>query len=214
MSLQLKSFEKPPKRWKGRLISVTAIILLIGGLYTLVIAISPFISSQTINPKNNSTTQLISKTENKITENRLYIPKIDINLPYAVGGPEVMEHGAWWRKPENGNPKDGGNFVLSAHRFIMGMTPQQTLRKSPFYNINRLDIGDKIIVDYNGKRYEYLISEKRSVKPETVEIEQRTAQPQLTLYSCTLGGANDGREVIIAKPNVSHKSKTPSNKGV
>jgi hypothetical protein len=199
MSLQLKSFEKPPKRWKGRLISVTAIMLLIGGLYTLVIAISPFISSQTINPKNNSTTQLISKTENKITENRLYIPKIDINLPYAAGGPEVMEHGAWWRKPENGNPKDGGNFVLSAHRFIMGMTPQQTLRKSPFYNIDKLAVGDEIIIDYEGVRYAYTIREKLSVKPEATEIEQRTDRPQLTLYSCTLGGANDGRDVLIAK---------------
>lgn len=199
MSLQLKSFEKPPKRWKGRLISVTAIMLLIGGLYTLVIAISPFISSQTINPKNNSTTQLISKTENKITENRLYIPKIDINLPYAVGGPEIMEHGAWWRKPENGNPKDGGNFVLSAHRFIMGLTPQQTLRKSPFYNIDKLAVGDEIIIDYEGVRYAYTIREKLSVKPEATEIEQRTTQSQLTLYSCTLGGANDGRDVFIAK---------------
>lgn len=199
MSLQLKSFEKPPKRWKGRLISVTAIMLLIGGLYTLVIAISPFISSQNINPKNNSTTQLISKTENKITENRLYIPKIDINLPYASGGAEVMEHGAWWRKPENGNPKEGGNFVLSAHRFIMGLTPQQTLRKSPFYNIDKLTVGDEIVIDYNGARYIYAISEKRSVKPEAIEIEQRTDQPQLTLYSCTLGGANDGRDVLIAK---------------
>ncbi len=199
MSLQLKSFEKPPKRWKGRLISVTAIMLLIGGLYTLVIAISPFISSQTINPKNNSTTQLISKTENKTTENRLYIPKIDINLPYAAGGPEVMEHGAWWRKPENGNPKDGGNFVLSAHRFIMGLTPQQTLRKSPFYNIDKLAVGDEIIIDYEGVRYAYTIREKLSVKPEATEIEQRTTQSQLTLYSCTLGGANDGRDVLIAK---------------
>ena len=199
MSLQLKSFEKPPKRWKGRLISVTAIMLLIGGLYTLVIAISPFISSQTINPKNNSTTQLISKTENKITENRLYIPKININLPYAVGGPEVMEHGAWWRTPENGNPKDGGNFVLSAHRFIMGLTPQQTLRKSPFYNIDKLAVGDEIIIDYEGVRYAYTIREKLSVKPEATEIEQRTTQSQLTLYSCTLGGANDGRDVLIAK---------------
>ena len=181
------------------MISVTAIMLLIGGLYTLVIAISPFISSQTINPKNNSTTQLISKTENKITENRLYIPKIDINLPYASGSAEVMEHGAWWRKPENGNPKDGGNFVLSAHRFIMGLTPQQTLRKSPFYNIDKLAVGDEIIIDYEGVRYAYTIREKLSVKPEATEIEQRTAQPQLTLYSCTLGGANDGRDVLIAK---------------
>ncbi len=110
-----------------------------------------------------------------------------------------MEHGAWWRKPENGNPKDGGNFVLSAHRFIMGMTPQQTLRKSPFYNIDKLAVGDEIIIDYEGVRYAYTIREKLSVKPEATEIEQRTDRPQLTLYSCTLGGANDGRDVLIAK---------------
>ena len=199
MSLQLKSSTKQSKNWKVRLPSIIATIMIIGGLYTLAITITPFILSQTIDQKNNSTTQLISKTENKITENRLYIPKIDINLPYASGSAEVMEHGAWWRKPENGNPKDGGNFVLSAHRFIMGLTPQQTLRKSPFYNIDKLAVGDEIIIDYEGVRYAYTIREKLSVKPEATEIEQRTTQSQLTLYSCTLGGANDGRDVLIAK---------------
>ncbi len=199
MSLQLKSSTRQSKNWKVRLPSIIATIMIIGGLYTLAITITPFILSQTIDQKNNSTTQLISKTENKITENRLYIPKIDINLPYASGGAETMEHGAWWRKPENGSPKDGGNFVLSAHRFIMGLTPRQTLRKSPFYNIDKLAVGDEIVIDYNGARYIYAISEKRSVKPEAIEIEQRTDQPQLTLYSCTLGGANDGRDVLIAK---------------
>ena len=173
--------------------------MIASGIYLLVLISTPLIMSQTINPKNNSTSQLISKTKDKITENRLYIPKIDINLPYASGGAETMEHGAWWRKPENGNPKDGGNFVLSAHRFIMGLTPRQTLRKSPFYNIDKLAVGDEMVVDYNGARYIYAISEKRSVKPEAIEIEQRTDQPQLTLYSCTLGGANDGRDVLIAK---------------
>ena len=211
MSLKLNATKS--RKSKSLLTAIIALSMILAGAYMLFTILTPLFQSQFIDTTNNSTTKRLAQTQT-ITENRLYIPKIDINLPYFAGPASVMEHGAWWRKPENGNPKDGGNFVLSAHRFIMGMTPQQTLRKSPFYNINRLDIGDKIIVDYNGKRYEYLISEKRSVKPETVEIEQRTAQPQLTLYSCTLGGANDGREVIIAKPNVNHKSKTPSNKGV
>ena len=111
-----------------------------------------------------------------------------------------MENGAWWRAPDSGNPKDGGNFVLSAHRFIMGLTPQQTLRKSPFYNIDKLVVGDEITIDYEGERYVYQISKIFAVKPEAIEIENRTDEPQLTLYSCTLGGASDGREVIIAKP--------------
>ena len=199
MSLQLDSVKNRQKSWKSYILTIIAILMILGGVYLLALISTPLILSQNIDPKDNQTTQLITKTENKITENRLYIPKIDINLPYSTGGAETMERGAWWRKPENGSPKDGGNFVLSAHRFIMGLTPQQTLRKSPFYNIDKLTVGDEIIIDYNGVRYNYVISEKQSVKPDAVEIEQLTDQPQLTLYSCTLGGANDGRDVIIAK---------------
>ena len=179
---------------------LVAAIMILAGLYTLAVALTPAIIAPTINPTSNKTVkQLQSKAA--ITENRLYIPKIDVNLPYATGSETVMEKGAWWRQPDNGNPADGGNFVLSAHRFIMGLTPQQTLRKSPFYNINKLEIGDKITADYSGKRYEYTISKIFAVAPDAVEIEQRTDQPQLTLYSCTLGGASDGREVIIATPS-------------
>ncbi len=179
---------------------LVAAIMILAGLYTLAVALTPAIIAPNINPTSNKTIkQLQSKAA--ITENRLYIPKIDVNLPYANGSETVMEKGAWWRQPDNGNPADGGNFVLSAHRFIMGLTPQQTLRKSPFYNINKLEIGDKITADYSGKRYEYTISKIFAVAPDAVEIEQRTDQPQLTLYSCTLGGASDGREVIIATPS-------------
>ena len=179
---------------------LVAAIMILAGIYILAVALTPAIIAPTINPTSNKTVkQLQSKAA--ITENRLYIPKIDVNLPYATGSETVMEKGAWWRQPGNGNPADGGNFVLSAHRFIMGLTPQQTLRKSPFYNINKLEIGDKISIDYSGKRYEYTISKIFAVAPDAVEIEQRTDQPQLTLYSCTLGGASDGREVIIATPS-------------
>ena len=180
--------------------TIASLLLLIAGAYLLITSLSPTLISTTINPDDNSTTKLL-KADGPIDENRLYIPKIDINLPYTTGDETVMEKGAWWRRPDNGNPADGGNFVLSAHRFIMGLTPQQTLRKSPFYNIDKLKIGDKIYIDYSGKRYKYTISKIFAVAPDAVEIEQRTEQPQLTLYSCTLGGASDGREVIIATPS-------------
>ena len=183
-----------------RIVIAISIILLVFGVYLLINTLSPLLMAPTINPSSNTTTKLIASTEDKITENRLYIPKININLPYSTGGETVMENGAWWRAPDSGNPKDGGNFVLSAHRFIMGLTPQQTLRKSPFYNIDKLVVGDEITIDYEGERYVYQISKIFAVKPEAIEIENRTDEPQLTLYSCTLGGASDGREVIIAKP--------------
>ncbi|NCU29544.1 sortase [Candidatus Saccharibacteria bacterium] len=188
------------KRSFSRTISlVLGVGLLIAGLYLLWTATNPLIKQQLVNPVDNSTTKLIDSTADKISADRLYIPKIDINLPYSTGGAETMENGAWWRMPENGNPRDGGNFVLSAHRFIMGLTPEQTWRKSPFYGIDKLDVGDEIIIDYDGQRYTYQISQKYAVAPTAVEIESRTDDTRLTLYSCTLGGASDGREVIIAK---------------
>ncbi len=183
-------------RSKAAIVSFTA--LLATGGYILALSLSPLLISSTINPKDNSTTKILSNATYKPSEDRLYIPAIDINLPYSAGNETVMEKGAWWRVPENGNPRDGGNFVLSAHRFVMGLTPQRTLLKSPFYNIDKLKVEDKIIVDFAGKRYEYAIRKISSVKPDAVEIEARTELPQLTLYSCTLGGENDGREVITA----------------
>lgn len=179
--------------------TILAILMLAAGAYVLVTALMPLFI--TIDPTNNPTVAKLKATDAEIpTEQRLYIPKIDINLPYGQGDERVMEHGAWWRRPENGNPKDGGNFILSAHRFIMGLTPEQTLRKSPFYNIDKLALGDEITIDYQGARYVYVISKIYAVKPNAVEIENRTDESQLTLYSCTLGGAADGREVIIATP--------------
>ena len=178
-----------------------AVLMLAAGLYVLITALMPFFMVHTVNPTSNTTVAKLEATATEIpTENRLYIPKIDINLPYEQGDEHVMEYGAWWRRPENGNPKDGGNFILSAHRFIMGLTPEQTLRKSPFYNIDKLALDDEITIDYQSERYVYVISKIYAVKPNAVEIENRTDEPQLTLYSCTLGGAADGREVIIATP--------------
>lgn len=182
------------------IVPILAAALLGGGLYLLYVTLSPLIAGFFVDPDDNTTTQLLARTEEKTPqEPRLYIPKIDVNVPYATGDETVMEHGAWWRQPSNGNPVDGGNFVLSAHRFIMGVTPEQTQRKSPFYHINKLVVGDELIVDYESKRYVYEISEIFAVKPTAIEIEDRTDDARLTLYSCTLGGAADGREVIIAR---------------
>lgn len=200
--LQLR---KRQSSWTDRLLIIVAILLIASGGYLLITAFSPFLLSQFTDPNNNSTTQLLETTASKpeperFQEQRIYIPKIDVNVVYAAGGPETLDKGAWWRKSDNGNPKDGGNFVIAAHRFQIGPTPHRTINNSPFYNIDRLKVGDDITVDYAGKRYEYTIAEIRRVNPDAIEIEERTQDPRLTLYTCTLGGTFDGREVIFATP--------------
>lgn len=139
----------------------------------------------------------------KPAENRIYIPKIGVNVELLEGGAGVLDKGAWHRFPERGDPENGGNFIVSAHRFSLGATPGQTRQKSPFYHINKLEIGDQIIVDYGKKRYGYEITKHSEVKPTQVEIEapiSEDEEPRLTLYTCTLKGESDGREVYFAKP--------------
>ncbi|HET6747358.1 MAG TPA: class E sortase [Candidatus Saccharimonadales bacterium] len=134
----------------------------------------------------------------KLTENRLYIPKLKLNVPYGITE-EALNSGAWHRYPERGDSEKGGNFILAGHRFEMGWTYQEINKKSPFYHIDQLHVGDDIFIDFNGKRYQYKIEDRLKVKPTQIEIEASSNDAKLTLYTCTLGGEMDGREVIVAR---------------
>lgn len=189
----------PTNRRRSLMLFFVLCVSMLIGVYLLFVILSPTLRSSMVQPKNNATTQQLDSTANAPKQARLYIPKIDVNVPFAANEAALYK-GAWWRKPANGNPADGGNFVLAAHRFVMSFTPGETVKRSPFYAIDKLQKNDAIYVDYKGKRYGYMVTKKMRVQPNAVYIEQRTEQPQLTLYSCTLAGQNDGREVIVALP--------------
>lgn len=188
------------RRWPGILLTIIALVLAGAGMYILLTVFAP--SIPIISGKDSRETEEKLASSAGTHGDHLYIPKSNVNVDIITGNDSsALERGAWHRKPENGDPIKGGNFVLSAHRFVMDYTPQGTTIKSPFYNIDKIEINDPIYVDYQNKRYEYKVTEKYSVKPDNVEVESPTAKPQLTLYSCTLQGSSDGRDVIIATPN-------------
>lgn len=173
---------------------------LFGGAYILLSALSPGISTP-LDPPQDATAKKLTHSKPALNENRLYIPQINVDIAVVTGETDAaLEQGAWHRKPENGNPKNGGNFVLSAHRFNFGFTPTQTRAKSPFYHIDKLSIGDQIYVDYEGTRYAYSVTKRYKVDRTATEIEQKSQDDKLTLYSCDLRGEKAGREVVEAKP--------------
>lgn len=198
MALELQSNES---HWRRNLLIILALILLAVGGYILFTVFSPLFNTSIVAGRDTDAT--LKKLKEPVGKhgNRLYIPQINVDVAVVEGSDSsALQKGAWHRKPENGNPETGGNFVLSAHRFVMDVTPQGTVEKSPFYNIDRLQVGDRLVVDYNGKRYEYEIKKKYSVKPNAVSIEAKSDDPKMTLYSCTLQGSADGRDVIEAVP--------------
>lgn len=188
--------------WRRNLSIFFAIILLGIGAYVLVTALTPGLDVPALTGKIPHDTEKKLEKKPGSYGNRLYIPQINVDVAVVTGNDSsALEKGAWHRRPENGDPERGGNFVLSAHRFVMSFTPQGTTLKSPFYNIDKLAVGDPLFVDYNGKRYQYNITRKYAVSPSASEIEAKTETAKLTLYSCTLEGSSDGRDVIEATPH-------------
>lgn len=174
-----------------------ACLALTAGVYLFLVALAPVY----IPPDQPQVVEQKLQSTPEIKENRLYIPAIGVDVAIVEGDDEtVLEKGAWHRRPQSGNPEKGGNFVLSAHRFQMGLTPQQTNAKSPFYHIDKLKEGDEIHVDYGKKRYTYKISRKYQVDRYAISIEDPSIDAKMTLYSCDLRGEQAGREVIEARP--------------
>lgn len=191
----LKLKQPSPRRGYIKILLVCIMLAIgAGGLYLLVLVLSP-VAATYISPKPIDVTKLPAPT---ISENRIVIPKIGVNISYGEGV-AALDRGAQWRAPSSGNPKDGGNFVIAAHRFSIQPTPGSTIEKSPFYRVDSLAIGDKVIVDYSGKRYGYEITKRFDAKATDTDIERRTDDPILTLYSCELGGSSAGRIVFQAK---------------
>ncbi len=177
---------------------VFAVVLIIIAVYISILLVSPKLPAIPYVVKTSI--DLNVKDDTSDTRNRVQIQKMGVEVPFFEGGEEVLELGAWHRKPENGNPIMGGNFILAAHRFEIGNTPGQTKQQSPFYKIDQLEIGDVIRIFYENKWYDYKVAKKIEVPPTALYIENRSEEPKLTLYSCMLNGAAAGRYVIEATP--------------
>ena len=183
-----------PSGWR-RAIRIALVLAALASIYTLYLQKTPAIEPLTKNQQTVflSTVPVVSET------NRLIIPKIGVDSEIFSGNADVLNKGTWHRFPDRGDPDSGGNFILAAHRYVAQWTPQRTVKQSVLYNIKQIIVGDTITIDWKGKRTVYIVTEIKSVKPNDSTIELITSTPQLTLYTCTLKGVNDGREVVIAK---------------
>ena len=180
---------------KKRLVIAAALLMVAAGAYLLLLLHAPDIYQ----PKSAKTwnTPVVHQVT-QLTDNRVYIPKLKLNLEYKAGDQRVLRDNLWHRYPEHGDPEKGGNFVLAGHRFEIGLTPGETARKSPLYHIETLAPGDDIYVDFSGVRYLYRVTSTFAVKPTQLDLEDVSATPKLTLYTCTIKGPDDGRDVVIA----------------
>lgn len=131
--------------------------------------------------------------EQKVAGDMLFIPSLEMQESIYGGGIGALNKGVW-RVQHTSSPDKGGNTVLVGHRFTY---------KDPtgvFYHLDKVNVGDKITVHWQGKVYEYIVAETKIVPASQVSIENDTEEPQLTIYTCTPLWSVANRLVIVAKP--------------
>jgi sortase A len=159
-------------------------------------------SSTTVNPAKLTRAAPPIPAEGQ-EEGRIEIPKIGLSMLFVEGTdvPDLQKGPGHY--PDTPMPGTIGNAAIAGHR---------TTYLHPFYRINELNPGDKIIITYpDHSKFTYEMYQQLIVKPTEVSVVDNTPDPQLTLTSCNPRYSAAQRIVIKAKlvPNESAKPTKP-----
>ncbi len=201
-------FDQQPvkKRAKKKIfLSLAGIFLLITvGVYSFMLTQSPDIlldSSESAKSKENA---LVSQKKDFIKIDKLNLVvliEVDQDKAYASG--EII-----WKNPKTSENNEGGNFVLCATRYKLGITPLTTKERSPFYHIEKLNKNDKVDVYHQGQWYSYKVSDIRNNSPvDPSQINNNNNQAKLAMFTCSKNGDSDGHIAVIGEPIVSQETQ-------
>lgn len=96
------------------------------------------------------------------------------------------------------NPGENGNLFIFSHS---ADAPWNIVRfNAIFYLLRELGSGDKIIVFYKGRRFDYVVFDKSIVSPNDVSfLNNRYDKPVLTLQTCDPPGTLFRRLIVRAR---------------
>jgi sortase A len=138
---------------------------------------------------------------------RLIIPKINVDVPVVYNTTpdsasqlKAMESGVAYFGIPGANSKPGqiGNTVLSGHS--SNDIIDSGNYKFIFARLDQMNKGDSVYVNYESKRYTYVVTKKEVVKPTEVnKLIYTTDKPILTLITCTPLGTALNRLLVTAE---------------
>ncbi|MFA5995381.1 MAG: class E sortase [Patescibacteria group bacterium] len=150
-----------------------------------------------IQDSNNIVAQFKQSNELIPQDNHLYIPVINVNTKIVEGTSlkAIDKVEGVWHEPNTANPILPGNMVIAGHRFKW-LPPNRTT----FYNLDKVKVGDEIIIVWQQHVYRYQVYETTVVQPTAVEIRDNHGFNELTIYTCTPLWTTKQRLVVKAKP--------------
>ncbi len=145
-------------------------------------------------------------------ENRLIIPKLNLNVPIVTPSQDALLQENWKQLetdiqgaleqgvvyyPGTAKPGQAGNFFVTGHSSYYPWSPGKF--KSVFARLSELKEGDEYWVYYNGDKHRYRIDSKQEVQPSNVSVlDQPTDQRRATLMTCTPVGTALRRLIVGA----------------
>jgi len=143
------------------------------------------------------------------SDNRLYIPRINKNVPLIT----VPQHQNWNQlenniqsglqegvvvHPISHSPGNFGNFFLTGHSSYY--TWDEGRFKDVFALLHEVKVGDSVEVYWEGKKYVYKIKAEEVVSPTAVEVlNQPKDKFLITLMTCTPVGTNKNRLILTGE---------------
>lgn len=139
------------------------------------------------------------------TDFSIIIPKIDVNsaIIQEVDAGNYNEYmkalvkGAAHAKGTVYPGQEGNSFIF-AHS---SLNFWEIARYNAIFTLLRkMEVGDQIVTFYKGQRFDYFVTEKRSLDPGDVSLlDPKADGRQLTLQTCDPPGTTLRRLVVIAK---------------
>ena len=207
--LAAESYTQPLVR--GRKIpSAVAPFLTAAGVFLLVLLLfkAPIIISQveyslSSHPQAAAPTSVLTGAQVIPAANTISIPKINVQAPVNYE-PSIAESAIQTALQTGvvhyGNtalPGQIGNVAIFGHSSNDWWEAGNY--KFVFVLLDKLSPGDQITLDYNSKRYTYVVTSSTIVDPTAVSVLNPTPTPTLTLITCSPPGTSLRRLVVTAK---------------
>lgn len=137
----------------------------------------------------------LPESEYAVSPNRLIITKIGVNAPIVQTDNEEygLSLGAWL-VPDGSTPSQGGNTVITGHRFKY--LPPNNLT---FYLFDKLEAGDIVSVIWQEEKYFYRIKEIKIVDKTDLSVLSPSEESILTMFTCHPIYSTEKRLVVIAE---------------
>lgn len=146
-------------------------------------------------------------------ENRLIVPKLNLNVPIMNPPVESLLREDWTQVeadiqkaleggvvhyPGTAKPGQAGNFFLTGHSSYYPWAPGNY--KTVFARLHDVKVGDDYWVYYGGDKHRYVVTDVSEVKPSNVDVLDQPANRRLsTLMTCTPVGTTLRRLIIAAE---------------